>query len=57
MQRSLLIVLIINWSYENSNFTMKRLINITESYFTNKTRGQEHPAKLHKKNFDAHYYN
>ena len=55
MQCKLLIVLIINRSKKNCNFTMKILIGIAESYFRNKTRGLEHPAKLHKWNFDGHY--
>ena len=56
MQCSLLIVLIINRSCENCNFTIKRLISIAESYFRNKTRGLEYPAKLHKKNSDVLFY-
>ena len=57
MQCSLLTVLIINKSCENCNFTIKRLINIAESYFRNKTRGLEYPAKLHKNYFDVLFYN
>ena len=57
MQCSLLIVLIINRSCENCYFTIKRLISIAESYYRNKTRGLEYPAKLHKKNFDVPFYN
>ena len=34
---------------------MKILIGIAESYFRNKTRGLEHPAKLYKWNFGGHY--
>ena len=57
MQCSLLIVLIINSSCENRNFTVKKLISIAERYFRNKTRGLEYPAKLYKKNFDLLFYN
>ena len=57
MQCSLLIELIINRSCENCNFAIKTLINIAESYFRNKTRGLEYPAKLHKKNSDVLFYN
>ena len=52
MQYSLLVVLIINRSSENYNFTIERLINFAKSYFRNKTRGLKYPENLHKKNFD-----
>ena len=48
MQYSLLIVLIIKRISKNCNFTIKTLMGIAESYFGNKTRGLEHPAKLHE---------
>ena len=47
---SLHIVLAFNRSSKKWNFTLKRLIDIPESYFRNKTGGLEHSVKLHKMN-------